>query len=130
MDQLKAKENGKGLGTIFVVDDEPSLLDLATSVLAPLGYDVQTFVNPKFALAAFTARKPAVVVTDYAMAEMSGIDLIRECKRLNPEQKFMLVSGTIDENIYADSFAKPDIFLNKPYSTRELIDSVKKLATS
>jgi len=130
MDQLKARETGKGLGTIFVVDDEPLLLDLATAVLAPLGYDVHTFVNPEFALAEFTARKPAVVVTDYAMAEMSGIDLIRECKRLNPEQKFMLVSGTVGEYIYADSFAKPDIFLSKPYSFQELIDSVKKLATS
>src|SRR5882672_3438436 len=130
MDQTKAKSGGNGLGTIFIVDDEPLLLDLATEILQPLGYDVRTFVNPEVALAEFIAMKPAVVVTDYAMQEMSGIDLIRECKRLNPQQKFMLVSGTVEENIYADSAVKPDIFLGKPYHFQALIDSVQKLAAS
>ena len=130
MDQTKTKSDGNGLGTIFIVDDEPLLLDLATVILQPLGYDVRTFVNPEVALAEFIALKPAVVVTDYAMQEMSGIDLIRECKRLNPHQKFMLVSGTVEENIYADSAVKPDIFLGKPYHFQALIDSVQKLAAS
>jgi len=130
MDQTKTKSDGNGLGTIFIVDDELLLLDLATEILQPLGYDVRTFVNPEVALAEFIALKPAVVVTDYAMQEMSGIDLIRECKRLNPQQKFMLVSGTVEENIYADSAVKPDIFLGKPYHFQALIDSVQKLAAS
>ena len=130
MDQTKTKSDGNGSGTIFIVDDEPLLLDLATEILQPLGYDVRTFVNPEVALAEFIALKPAVVVTDYAMQEMSGIDLIRECKRLNPRPKFMLVSGAVEENVYADSAAKPDIFLGKPYHFQELIDSVQKLAAS
>jgi CheY-like chemotaxis protein len=114
--------------TIFVVDDEPMLLDLAAAILQPLGYDVLTFRDPKVALAEFPTAKPAVVVTDYAMGEMNGMDLVRECKRVNPQQKILLLSGTVDERIYADATAKPDIFLAKPYQVSNFIESVKKLA--
>jgi CheY-like chemotaxis protein len=114
--------------TIFVVDDEPMLLDLAAAILQPLGYDVRTFRDPKAALAEFPTAKPAVVVTDYAMGEMNGMDLVRECKRVNPQQKILLLSGTVDERIYADATAKPDIFLAKPYQVSNFIESVKKLA--
>src|SRR6267154_6904864 len=88
--------------TIFVVDDEPILLDLAMTILQPLGFKVQTFLDPKAALTAFPLAKPSVIVTDYAMGDMTGMDLLRECKRLNPSQKIILLSGTVDESIYAD----------------------------
>ena len=114
--------------TIFVVDDEPMLLELAAAILQPLGYEVRTFRDPKEALAEFSTVKPALVVTDYAMGAMSGMDLIRECKRVNPRQKIVLLSGTVDENIYADSSAKPDVFLAKPYQVRDLVKSVQELA--
>ncbi|MEI6193906.1 MAG: response regulator [Verrucomicrobiota bacterium] len=116
--------------TIFVVDDEPMLLDLAAAILEPLGYEVRTFRDPRSALAAFSKAKPEVVVTDYAMDGMNGIDLIQECKRVNPDQKTMLVSGTVDEHIYADQSARPDKFLAKPYQVGEFVQSVQHLAES
>jgi CheY-like chemotaxis protein len=116
--------------TIFVVDDEPLLLDLATAILQPMGFKVQTFRDPRAALAAFSVVKPAVLVTDYAMGEMSGLDLVRECKRINPKQKILLLSGTVDESTYADLQHKPDRFLAKPYQVREFMESVQKLAAS
>ena len=116
--------------TIFVVDDEPMLLDLAAAILEPLGYDVRTFRDPRSALAELSKAKPEVVVTDYAMDGMNGIDLIQECKRVNPDQKTMLVSGTVDEHIYADQSARPDKFLAKPYQVGEFVQSVQHLAES
>jgi CheY-like chemotaxis protein len=116
--------------TIFVVDDEPMLLDLAAAILQPLGYEVRTFRDPQVALKEFLVAKPVVVVTDYAMGEMNGMDLVRECRRVNPKQKIMLLSGTVDEHIYADESAKPDRFLAKPYQVSEFIESIQKLAAS
>jgi CheY-like chemotaxis protein len=116
------------LPMIFVVDDEPMLLDLAAAILQPLGYEVRTFRDPEVALKEFPKARPVVVVTDYAMGVMSGMDLVRECKRVNPKQKMMLLSGTINEQIYADESAKPDSFLAKPYQVREFVESVQKLA--
>ncbi len=114
--------------TIFVVDDEPILLDLAQTILQPLGFNVQTFRDPKKALSAFPAAKPSLVITDYAMGETTGMDLLRECRRLNPSQKILLLSGTVDERIYADEKMKPDRFLPKPYQIRDFVESVQSLA--
>src|ERR1700733_2081714 len=105
--------------TIFVVDDEPMLLDLAAAILMPLGFNVRTFRDPRAALVEIIKTKPTVIVTDYAMGEMSGLDLVRECKRVNPKQKMILLSGTVNEEIYAGESQKPDKFLAKPYQVEE-----------
>jgi len=130
MSQSKSSDGGKLPATVFVVDDEPMLLDLAAALLQPLGFNVRTFRDPQAALTAFTTDRPmpAVIVTDYAMGDMNGLDLVRKCKSLNPRQKTILLSGTVDENIYAGEPAKPDCFLAKPYQVRDFIESVQKLA--
>jgi FixJ family two-component response regulator len=128
MSRAEQVNDGSSHTMIFVVDDEPMLLDLASAILQPLGYEVRTFRDPQLALAEFPAARPAVLVTDYAMGAMNGMDLVRECKRVNPDQKILLLSGTVDERIYADATAKPDTFLAKPYQVRDFIESVQRLA--
>ncbi len=130
MNQSKSS-NGAGTSiTIFVVDDEQMLLDLAAAILQPLGYDVRTFSDPRLALKEFPAARPVVIVTDYAMGEMNGLDLVRECKRVNPKQKIILVSGTVDENIFAGLPHKPDRFMVKPYPVHEFIETIRALVAS
>jgi len=68
-----------------------------------------------------------VVITDYAMGRMSGMDLVRECRRLHPQQKIVLVSGTVDEHVFNDAPAKPDRFLSKPYQLEELTSCIRDL---
>jgi len=116
--------------TVFVVDDEPMLLELATAILEPVGCEVRTFRDPELALKAFAAAPPDVVITDYAMGRMNGMDLIHECRRLNPRQKMILVSGTVDGQVFADAPVKPDRFLTKPYQIQELADCVRTLAAA
>jgi DNA-binding NtrC family response regulator len=130
MSLTKSNHASGSPATIFVVDDEPMLLDLAMTILQPLGFDVRTFRDPRKALEEYSAAKPAVVVTDYAMGEMNGLDLVRECKRINPRQKTILLSGTVDENIFASTQSKPDRFLAKPYQIRDLVESIQSLATA
>jgi CheY-like chemotaxis protein len=114
---------------VFAVDDEPMLLELVTMVLEPLGYHVRSFRDPGTALRAFSLSnpRPALIITDFAMHSMNGLDLIRECRRMNPAQKILLVSGTVDETIYRDSPDKPDCFLAKPYPARQLAEMVKSV---
>lgn len=119
--------NAPAPATIFVVDDEVLLLDLAETILAPLGCRVRTFSDPELALKEFAKDAPAVVVTDYAMGRMSGMDLIRECRRLNPQQKTILVSGTVDGVVFADALVKPDKFVAKPYDIKSLVEIVRTM---
>lgn len=113
--------------TVFVVDDEVLLLDLAAEILAPLGCEVRTFTDPEEALREFTQSPPALVLTDYWMPRMSGMDLIRECRRLNPRQKIVLVSGTVDAEVFADAAVKPDEFVAKPYDVEKFKAMVRDL---
>lgn len=114
---------------VFVVDDEVMLLDLAEMVLEPEGLTVLTFSDPRRALAEYkgAARRPDLLVTDYAMEGMNGLELIQECRKLHPGQKTILVSGTVDESVYANSAIKPERFLAKPYKTDDFVAVISEL---
>ncbi len=124
------KQKGKVQFTIFVVDDEPMLLDLAEAILRPLGYEVRTFRDPEMALKEFPELHPEVVITDYAMGRMTGMDLIRECRRIKPGQKMVLVSGTVDEHVFSDALVKPNQFITKPYQVQEFTDRIRALVAA
>ena len=112
---------------IYVVDDEPMLLELASVILEPLGYTVETFRSPETALHAFELAdpRPAVVVTDYAMHSMSGLELAGACRRIWPKQKVLLVSGTVGPEILRIEPVQPDRFLAKPYQAKQLVEAVR-----
>ena len=132
MNEPKANHSGAGKGAkalIYVVDDEPMLLELACVILEPLGFSVKTFRDPESAVQAFMAAQPppALIITDYAMHSMTGLDLIKACRSLQPRQKLLLVSATVDEHVYRDSPVKPDRFLAKPYRDKQLVEIVQSL---
>jgi CheY-like chemotaxis protein len=114
---------------VFVVDDEPLLLELASALLSELNCRIETFRDGESALKAFVAAspRPALIITDYAMHRMDGMKLIQECRRLQPTQRIILTSGTVDEVIYRNSTVKPDTFLAKPYQIKEFMDAVQPL---
>jgi two-component system cell cycle sensor histidine kinase/response regulator CckA len=117
----------EGKQEIYVVDDEPMLLELASVILQPLGYSVKTFRNPDAAIQAYTDARPRpdLLITDYAMHLMNGMDLLRACRKVQPRQKILLVSGTVGEEVFKTSPVKPDAFLRKPYYAKQLVDTVQ-----
>mgnify|MGYP003472050223 CR=1 FL=1 len=132
MSTTASQRNGQGgdpRPLVFAVDDEPMLLELVTMVLKPLGCRVATFRDPAAAVRAFSLAQPPpeLIITDFAMHEMNGLDLIRDCRRIHPTQKILMVSGTVDETIYYDSPYKPDQFLAKPYPAAQLAELVMAL---
>lgn len=124
-----AKPAGNEHGQIFVVDDEPMLLELATVILEPQGFAVRTFRDPELVVEAFrkASPRPDLLITDYAMHTMNGIQLVEQLRQIEPRQKILLVSGTVGEDVFSDSPAKPDKFLAKPYQAHQLTAAVKSL---
>ncbi len=132
MNEQNAEHPGPGQSAqplIYVVDDEPMLLELASVILEPLGYAVETFCSPESALRAFELARPepALIVTDYAMHSMTGLELAAACRRIQPHQKVLLLSGTVGPEIFRRAPAKPDRFLAKPYQAKQLIDAVEEM---
>lgn len=81
---------------IVFLDDEPwALRDIRTIVQwEKLGFsDIWTFTDPRKALACILQEKPDVVCTDVRMPDLSGIDLIRQCRPLCPNTLFVVVSA-------------------------------------
>jgi len=129
MNESKANNRGQGRGDgalVYVVDDEPMLLELATVILEPLGFRLETFRDAEEALRSFQSARPlpALLITDYAMHNMTGMDLMEACRRIQPQQKVLLVSGTVGPEIFEKTPNKPNRFLAKPYQAKELIEAV------
>ena len=114
---------------VYIVDDEVVLADLARASLEPGPYVIQQFQDPELALRSFlrAKRKPDLLLSDYAMGKMSGLELIQHCKEAHPDLKTILISGTAGADILQSASVKIDQFLGKPYEPavlRELVEAV------
>ena len=85
----------KGTETLLVVDDEEALVNIARSMLTPLGYQVKGTTFPHEALALFQTDPMAIdlVITDMTMPLMSGEDLARRMTSIRPQVPIVLCTG-------------------------------------
>ena len=114
---------------IFLVDDQPMLLDLAEISLQAGDYALKKFLDPEQALDAFlkSRTKPDLLITDYALGKMNGLELIERCKAAKPDLKTILVSGTAGAEIVLESPVKVDRFVGKPYQPTGLAELVQRV---
>lgn len=112
---------------IYLVDDEPLLLDLAENTLAPGGFKLRKFSDPEAALECFmeARTKPALLITDYSMGKMNGLELVEKCRAIKPDLKSILISGTAGAEIVLGSEVKVDRFVGKPYQPSNLVELVR-----
>jgi CheY-like chemotaxis protein len=90
------REVARGRGErVLYVDDEDTLVRLATRILRRLGYEITGHTDPAEALQAFRSRPHDfdVVVTDLSMPGMSGFDLARGLLEIRPETPVVMTSG-------------------------------------
>ncbi len=84
-----------GSERVLVVDDERVLVDLNTQILEELGYHVVGKTNAVEALEAFRANPDAfdLVITDYTMPLLTGVELASEILHIRPETPVILCTG-------------------------------------
>ncbi len=114
---------------IYLVDDQPLLLDLAELALKDGGYTFKKFNDPLTALKSFRAAraKPDLVISDFAMGRMSGLELIERCKQSCPALKSIVLSGTAGAEVILRAPVRVDRFLGKPYQASGLAELVRGL---
>ncbi|MBX3621973.1 MAG: response regulator [Rhizobacter sp.] len=91
---------GQGQLVVYVDDDE--LMELMVArLLERAGYRVLAFRHPRQALAALVVHGPAVelLVTDFNMPEMSGLELASEARRLHPGLPVLMSSGYVSDEL-------------------------------
>ena len=120
-DAMVPRGNGQ---TILLVDDEPSIREVAEIILESHGYKVLVAEDGPTALALFAQQMGhiAVVVTDLAMPGMDGLMLVRTLRQIEPGLKVIVSTGRADDSHAAEMAAlNVDGCLTKPYTTRNLL---------
>ena len=122
--------SGKHSGTVLVVDDEEAVRVVSTHMLRRVGYEVLTAEDGQQAIKVF-ADKPGqidCVLLDLAMPNLDGQETLRELRLIQPDVKVLLSSGYNEQdaiNRYAGMHLAD--FIQKPYSSTDLVDAVDKV---
>lgn len=119
-----------GHETVLLVEDEPAVLEMTTTMLERQGYRVLAAGAPEAAIrvAAEHAEPIHLLVTDVVMPGMNGRDLAAALKTLRPQLKCLFMSGFSAE--VAGQHGKPEpgkLFLQKPFSHEELLSRVREV---
>ena len=113
---------------VFIVDDEPSVADAMAEAVGKLPCDIHTFYDSKSVLAAMKTIPPAVLVTDYDMPGLNGLELSARLREITADAKVLLVSGHAPRAV--DIKEGQDLtFFSKPVSMRVVVEQVKTWLT-
>jgi len=106
---------------ILVVDDEGSMRLALSETLRRGGYAVETAADGFDALQKFRKEQFRAVITDVKMPKMSGLDVLKEIKRISPQTPVIMVTayGTIQNAVEAMKEGASDYIL-KPFSYEDL----------
>lgn len=80
---------------VLVVDDEKLVLRATGRMLFRMGYDYRTSRHPREALEMTRDWKPDLLITDFNMGGMNGLELLREVKKICPDIRVIVNSGGI-----------------------------------
>lgn len=110
---------------VLVVDDEASLVDLCSIILAQAGYDVRTALNGPDALTAVAADCPDLILLDVMMPGMDGIEVCRHIRDRHsgtPPHIFMFTADERDDTRVSSLEAGANGVITKEVPIFELPD--------
>jgi CheY-like chemotaxis protein len=114
--------------TILLVDDNPHGSVARRTVLEELGYEIYTGGSGEEALALLERQKVDLVITDFRMPNMDGVELIARIRQLRQDMPIILLSGFVEPLGLTEQSTGADIVLAKSAGeVAFLIRSVRRL---
>jgi two-component system, OmpR family, response regulator RegX3 len=111
--------------TILVVDDEQSYRDALSVALQREGFIVETAADGPEAIAKFEAARPALVLLDVMLPQMSGIDVCRELRSRSQVPIVMVTARNAEIDAVVGLEIGADDYVTKPFRLRELVARVR-----
>jgi len=110
------------LPPILIVDDEPIVLAALKETLEREKYHVVASNNPVKALELVRQQDFSVIISDQRMPEMSGLDFLMECRKIQPDATRILITAVLSLPTIIDAINKGEIFrfIAKPWLREEL----------
>lgn len=122
--------NSDSRKVIVVVDDEPSYVDLLSQLLTEnLDCQIVAFTSPVDALAAIPMLDVGVVVNDFSMPRLNGLEFVTQAEPLVPGTPFIVVTGHV-VGLPIESFGRiPAVkaVLRKPLPWRKLAEEIVRV---
>lgn len=120
--------------SILAVDDNRDISSLITRSLQRCGFSVNGFTDPHLALKDFemNVMRYVLVITDFRMQGMNGIELAIKIKEIKPDIKILLMTAFEINNEELENFTssvKVDEFISKPILMSKLSGIVEKYVT-
>ena len=115
---------------ILIADDEPNQLELMSFNLTNAGYSIIKATNGKEAIELIENHSPDLIILDWMMPKMSGIDVCRTLRSRSETKQIPIIilsarSEDSDKSLGLDTGA--DDYISKPFSPKEFISRVKAL---
>src|SRR5512135_3358883 len=112
---------------IMVIDDEKIVGDMAKLSLEQDGYNVETFLNAEPALKRLAEETFDVVVTDYKMKGIDGMEVLRTVRDRHPRTQVIMITAFANLDAAIEALRR-DVhdFFPKPVKIKELKASIKR----
>lgn len=113
---------------VLVVDDDAAIRDMIRFALEKAGMAVQTAANAKEALIHISEKRPDIVLVDWMMPGVSGLDLTRRLRKDSFTEEIpiiMLTARVSEDDKVAGLEAGTDDYVTKPFSPRELLARIQ-----
>jgi len=123
----------RGTETILLVEDDPQLRELSSTVLSRCGYRVLTAATPEEGLAICESNHNEIrlLVTDVVMPRMNGRQLAERIQKVLPKIRVLFISGYTDNAIVHYGVLDPGLwFLAKPFTLSALVAKVREVLDS
>lgn len=116
---------------VMIVDDEPIVGKRLTPALEKNGFEVESFLDPAEALGRLKEVKFDIVVTDFRMEELDGIQVLTHIMESCPETRVILITGYATVEVAREALVKGAFdFIAKPFKPKELRAVINKAALS
>ncbi|WP_071394727.1 response regulator [Bacillus tuaregi] len=113
--------------TILIVDDEIKVLDFMGAFLKNEGYEIVTAQSGTEALAKINEVNPALVVLDWMMPQMNGLDVCREIRKTSKTGIIMVTAKSDEMDKIVGLEVGADDYITKPFSLRELLARIRSV---
>lgn len=116
------------MARILVIDDDRNTCDLLTRTLAKEGFEVVAENSPLDAIKSFKDNSFDLVITDFYMTEMTGMDVLEETKKINPDADVIVMTAfaSVDNAVEAMRKGAYD-YIVKPFQNDDLLLSVGRV---
>lgn len=112
---------------VLVVDDERNLVNLIRGYLEREGFEVYEALDGKAALERARSVEPDVVILDWMLPGMDGMEVLRELRRSSEAYVIMLTARTEEMDRIVGLSAGADDYLIKPFSPGELVARIRAM---